>query len=367
MQLPYEEELNIERFSHIFDKKSESYKLFWFKAIMTKVCEGKSEMTFNELINIMIIDAWYMVTEYHLNLGPSDNLEAIVGQIHSISKLASTAKQDKILRYLNSCDDKVVCNKKSILIQNVPYRLQAPLLTDVRGNSWNTTPKALATKINQEKGLLYNFVEYDGLNSRIRINDDWKLYLIKNQEIIKCWIDYNMIIYLQRRNPSVPGISDKLYPPITAKLNQVREYWECIATISGGVNEIYFGTLMHKGNITIDHFVPWSFVAHDELWNLSPTTREINSMKSNNLANWEEFFPKLAQIEYDAYRIMRENDYAKAAFEKCAEAHVSSSEIKYKLYIQENTLQQFANQLEEIILPVYNTAKNCGFAEWVCA
>ncbi|MBE5919975.1 MAG: hypothetical protein E7272_09045 [Pseudobutyrivibrio ruminis] len=25
-------------------------------------------------------------------------------------------------------------------------------------------------------------------------------------------------------------------------------------------------------DISIDHFVPWSYVAHDEMWNLNPTT-----------------------------------------------------------------------------------------------
>ena len=33
---------------------------------------GNTVQTFDQIINHMIMDAWYMVTEYHLNLGPSD-------------------------------------------------------------------------------------------------------------------------------------------------------------------------------------------------------------------------------------------------------------------------------------------------------
>ena len=78
MQLPYSEELNIEYLGRLFDNTSECYKFFWFKAIITKVTEGNNELTYEELIDEMITDAWYMVTEYHLNLGPKDTLESLV-------------------------------------------------------------------------------------------------------------------------------------------------------------------------------------------------------------------------------------------------------------------------------------------------
>ena len=50
---------------------SESYKLFWFQAIVNQVHEGETVLTYSTLINEMIADWWYMVLEYKLNLGPS--------------------------------------------------------------------------------------------------------------------------------------------------------------------------------------------------------------------------------------------------------------------------------------------------------
>lgn len=44
-------------------------KLFWFQAILNHVCKGQQEIRFEELIDDMIANAWYMVTEYHLNQG----------------------------------------------------------------------------------------------------------------------------------------------------------------------------------------------------------------------------------------------------------------------------------------------------------
>ena len=35
----------------------------------------------------MIVNAWYMVTEYHLNLGPRDTLEKVVMYISSVTNV----------------------------------------------------------------------------------------------------------------------------------------------------------------------------------------------------------------------------------------------------------------------------------------
>lgn len=70
MQLPKSEQLNIASLSRLFDNKAECYKLFWFQVILNHVCRGQQEIRFEELIDDMIANAWYMVTEYHLNLGP---------------------------------------------------------------------------------------------------------------------------------------------------------------------------------------------------------------------------------------------------------------------------------------------------------
>ena len=87
MQLPKSEQLNIASLSRLFDNKAECYKLFWFQAILNHVCKGQQEIRFEELIDDMIANAWYMVTEYHLNLGPRDKLEEAVNYISSVTAM----------------------------------------------------------------------------------------------------------------------------------------------------------------------------------------------------------------------------------------------------------------------------------------
>ena len=62
MQLPYSEELNIEYLGRLFDNTSECYKFFWFDALITKVIDGKNEIDYEEMVDEMIAEAWYMLT-----------------------------------------------------------------------------------------------------------------------------------------------------------------------------------------------------------------------------------------------------------------------------------------------------------------
>ncbi len=364
MQLPYSEELNIEYLGRLFDNTSECYKFFWFKAILEKVIEGKLILSYEELVDNMIADAWYMVTEYHLNLGPNDTLEKLVNSIKDKTpQLTSNTKKSAIIDFLQNTDDKEIESAKRTLTYNVPYRLQAPFMEMVKGDAWKAGQGALIAKINQERRLMYYFEALQGLQTKIRIQEDWAVYIKQNQEILRGWLEYNMILYLQRRNPSVPGIADKLYPPQERKLEKVKKYWKLILSLEP-VREIYADTVLTDADISIDHFVPWSYVAHDEMWNLNPTLKSINSSKSNNLPEWDTYFDKLVQQEYQSYRLLWKHEAVHKEFDKLAKEHVNSDDVRYRIYREGLDMHTFAGELESVILPVYQSAKNCGFRSW---
>lgn len=363
MQLPKSEQLNIASLSRLFDNKSECYKLFWFQAILHHVCKGQQEIRFEDLIDHMIASAWYMVTEYHLNLGPRDKLEEAVNYISRRTAMLPNVKQQEILDWLRSCTDGAVIRYKRTLTLNVPYRLQAPFLTEFRGDTWNCGTRELAGRINQQQQLMYYFLDYAGLDTRIRIVPEWMEYLLQNQEILRGWIQYHMILYLQRRNPSVPGISDKLYPPQERKLEKVKKYWKLLSTLAP-VREIYGENRLASDNISIDHFVPWSYVAHDEFWNLHPTTRAINSSKSNHLPRWEIYFPRFADLELLSYQMIWKYEAVRSEFRKCAKEHLNNPEIRHRLYREGLEPDAFRQQLREVVYPVYLSAKTCGFSSW---
>ena len=363
IQIPRSEQVNTSSFARLFDNKSESYKLFWFKAILHEVSRGRSEIPFRDLSERMIVDAWYMVSEYKLNLGPADTLEKTVLYIAGEEEFLPTEKEDVLLAYLRSSEDKQLKEYMRTLSLNVPYRLQAPLMPNPGSKIWYKAAE-ITDYINAQTGMMYTIQRRTALDSCIIITPAWMDYLRSNLGIILGWTDYNLIMYLQRRNPTVPGIASKIYPPQERKLTAVTSYWKYMINC-GGVRDIYTGEVMTTKGLSIDHFVPWSYVASDELWNLIPTVKSVNSSKSNNLPDWSIYFDRLAKTEYKAYLLVEHDEKARQLFHKCSRENLNNEEIRYRLYRSEQTEEHFIKQLEEIMFPVYESAKNLGFREWV--
>lgn len=364
MNLPYSDDLNIGYLSRMFDRNrvSNCYKYFWMLAILNNISMEKTSFTYNELLNEMIVRAWYMVTEFNLRLGPcnvTDNLEEVVKYISLEYQMPSTLKEEKLLEFLRTTEDAKIDRYKEKLIINVPYCLQSPFYPSIKDPG-----KSKIAEINRQNHLIYYFMDFEKLNTRVEINEEWVEYLVRNKEILKDWVNYNLIGYLQDRNPNVPGIADKLAKPQKRNLTKVADYWKLMIELDPTITDIYGNINMSKEKISIDHFVPWQFVAHDELWNLSPTTQSINSKKGNRLPNWEEYFHSLAELEYKAYDICIGKDIARKEFEKCAKYHINSMDVRKSLYVEGLEKAQFVDRLENILKPVYESARLCGFQEW---
>lgn len=370
MQLPYSEELNIGHLSRLFENTTNCYKFFWFQAILRKIDGVHCRFTFDELINEMIADAWYMVTEYHLRLGPlgiTDNLEEVVKYIYENYGIIPSEKREKLLEFLQKTEDKRISKYKSDLTLNVPYRLQVPFYDEINieRNMWNGSKQNLTNEINRQKRLIYYFRLISGLGTVIEVDDLWAEYLLRHKEILKGWTQLKLIQYLQNKNPSVPGIADKIEAPFSRDIERVRKYWKLIIQIDPSIREIYGDTVLANKDISVDHFVPWQYVAHDELWNLHPTTKSINSSKSNSLPSWNLYFNLLGQLEYRAYELKDQNEIIAQEFRKIIPYHLNNQEIRSQLYADGLDKNAFIGRLEHVVEPVYESAQMSGFREWV--
>lgn len=370
MQLPYSEELNIGHLSRLFENTTNCYKFFWFQAILRKIDGVHCRFTFDELINEMIADAWYMVTEYHLRLGPlgiTDNLEEVVKYIYENYGIIPSEKREKLLEFLQKTEDKRISKYKSDLTLNVPYRLQVPFYDEINieRNMWNGSKQNLTNEINRQKRLIYYFRLISGLGTVIEVDDLWAEYLLRHKEILKGWTQLKFIQYLQNKNPSVPGIADKIEAPFSRDIERVRKYWKLIIQIDPSIREIYGDTVLANKDISVDHFVPWQYVAHDELWNLHPTTKSINSSKSNSLPSWNLYFNLLGQLEYRVYELKDQNEIIAQEFRKIIPYHLNNQEIRSQLYADGLDKNAFIGRLEHVVKPVYESVQMSGFREWV--
>ena len=193
----------------------------------------------------------------------------------------------------------------------------------------------------------------------IELNPIWQTYLQENYDILSSFAYWGLTNFLQVRNPNVPNIPNKLIKKEERNsLSAQRKFWN--TAINGGleVKCLYTNKLLVEREYDLDHFIPWSFVSHDLLWNLMPADSSINSSKSNKLPDLNLYLPKLAEAHQAALRINLE----KGKQDKLLEDYLSLG----------NTPQEIAQMDREHLLdcfsqtftPMNQIALNMGFESW---
>jgi hypothetical protein len=156
----------------------------------------------------------------------------------------------------------------------------------------------------------------------------------------------------------VPGIVEKLAPPrIRAPLTAQSEWWKsALSMIPGGATCIYSGIKLEPSLFSLDHFLPWSFVAHDRLWNLVPVSKSVNSSKSDRLPSME-YIEGLASIHHDALACMKVS-WNQGKWIKAVEPFMLDLRMdKYSL-LDKNKLRE---ALKTAIQPLMAIAEGQGF------
>ncbi|OKZ79132.1 MAG: hypothetical protein BHW08_12110 [Clostridium sp. CAG:12237_41] len=372
--LKYKNELNIDSFIHMLDDTTECYKFYWLDALLKLFSLGKTEIVFDDLINQMIADAWYSVVEYHLHLGPKNasgkimnSLERAVIKLSQLTNIPNDADRDTIILAVKE-NDRELHGEKDQLTKNVPYRMLSPFMHEVKGNDriWDQKKRLIAyiEQLNKKECIPYQITNGAGLKKRVVINEEWQDFFMDNFVTISGWIEVKKVRYLQGRNPGVPGIIYKLVPENNKqrKLRYVRNLWNTIIETKP-VYDIYSEKLLGLNDFDIDHFVPWSFVANDELWNLLPMDSSLNSSKSNNLPQWK-YFELFAKNQYMMYESAKSSEKIMDKFKKCQRDNLVMPWSMEELYIAENDREAFIKVLEEKLHPVYDSARIQGYEIW---
>ena len=122
--------------------------------------------------------------------------------------------------------------------------------------------------------------------------------------------------------------------------------------------------------LSIDHFVPRSYISNDELWNLTPMSKSLNSNKNNRLPSWDDFFVPFAKYQYYLYSLIFPSDPNKKLpaiidqFEKCRKNNVNAIWASESLYIAGNSDTQFISILDHNLRPIYEAAQLQGYNTW---
>lgn len=273
----------------------------------------------------------------------------------------SNYDEKKLLAYLSESKDSKLKSMMKELTNNVPYWLISPFFnSDIRKLEEGARKKLIIHLSLKSDKCLYKIIR--GEKDRIVLNEGWAEYLNDNYKLIRSWIFYKLLCFIQKRNPNVPAIAFKLEAPRTRKLTGVTKLWNNIIADTD-IKDIYTGENFDSinyekyGVLSIDHFIPWSFVLHDKMWNLVPTFKNINSRKSDNLLLFDNYINDFCSIQYKAFSYLCDKKID-AALEQYID--VLRLDNPYDYY-KNSSNESFNFKLRQCISPLYQIAVNQGF------
>lgn len=360
------------RLERMLTSMTNSYKIYWLRAYFDEVLDGASEVSFRRMTARMVAAAWYPVNYFHLSLGLQDQLGKAVTCCKQELGLGDAAEAAVIIAAVEESNDKRVRGAVDALCKYVPYRLirlfyedELAMVREREGQLLDrmVNPTILASNRLDSNGAPYIFGPSGDF---IFVDAKWASYLRENRHIIEGWLDMRLVEYLQARNTSVPAIPMKIHPPQARDLTAATKYWkEVLALVP--MREIYSGILFDdeaftlRGPLSIDHFIPWSFVLHDEPWNLVPMFRDSNSSKNDKLPSLDDFLEPFAAQQFDALMAIRGTGRHKGIIE-------GYLQIEPELAMFEDSpgcRMAFYDDVARVIRPLHQIASNQGFALWV--
>jgi hypothetical protein len=362
--LPQSEELDISALCRLFEDTTNSYKYVLFLSLLDilkrRLFDVSLPIDIRKITIEMLANTWYPHTYFKLSFGLQDK---ITEKLDSLQLEIS----EPILKFTDTdknCLRETIGNQNLdfLLVRYVPFRLLRPFfkqeLHGLKDHVINQRIEFLSKEHFQTRKPLFCF---ERNCEAIIVHPEWASYIKTNYPIIRAWASWEWLEYMQRCNSNVTAVVNKLFPPQHREpLTAQKSYWKIVLEHTD-VRCIYSGETLKPDNISLDHYLPWSFVAHNQLWNLIPTIPAINSAKSNNLPSGK-YFNEFVKTQYLGLTISRKQ-VTTHKWNKYIESYISDLKINNKNDLLNFKL--FRGAYKATLAPLTSLAASQGFmADW---
>lgn len=358
----------------VFGNTDTTYKFFWFLAVLeqTKDAVPRSDLSLelNRLTREMVAQAWPCRRLFKLWFGHQDRLQTLIDRLAERSSLLDGARAEEVRNASALLSDDEV----EILEDYVPYRFLVPwfrsALIGVKDHARHSLIQLLAERsARSPRPAPYHFNKVIGKPQIIHINSKWLTFFQSNHFPLKAFAQLSLAKYFEVRNPGIPGIINKLERPGVRKLEKARQFWDTILEHQQ-LRCVYSDELI-RPDYDLDHFLPWSFVTHDLIWNLTPAPRSINIQKSAAVPKLALYLPGFVNQHYQALPVLKEGlNGADSARRRALQAVTQEYATLFK--IPSDDLFQlgsdrFAELLRTEIHAQADLARRLSFeTDWVC-
>lgn len=377
--LPLHRNLNIGALARLFSERATSYKYLFFISLIDEIIQHPKNcyahplplehepLSTNDYLRINLTDiiisllqfGWYPHRFFKLNFGASDRVGKALDQlIFSINEQTIT-HPNTIQSLRLAIHEQFQRIGAEQFKRFVPYRILTPFFAQQLKGIPDHQKNKRIVELAAESFLTSDsaFYYFENNAQTLVIHPTWQEYFTVNYAIIRGWALLMWARYLQARNPNVPSILDKIEPPAKrSSLSQQRLYWSNILCHSS-LYCIYSGKRLNPKTFTLDHFLPWSFICHDELWNLIPADPVANSAKGRALPSDKNFCDFIVQ-QHEGLSIYKKIHGNNKSWNRVARTFVEG------LSISENELLDYSKLLvayENKLNPLISLARTMGY------
>ena len=350
--------------SAAFVDRATSYKFHWLLSILEILRKRNTRNILIEDLAIeMVVFAWFPLTHFRLSFGVQDQLAAKIEAMNALFGPVDAFDSNELRMLIRKHKaNPLVASTLDAIVRYVPYRFISPWFTnELRGIPDGKKNELLLhlsnTRFNTPASTLYRLIS----KREIELSIDWYFYLHEHLTILTGFVYWELSRYLEKNNPNVPNITEKLIPPSARDLTNARFYWNTYLSLVPECTCIYSAAPLTNTTLSLDHFLPWTFVGHDQIWNIIPTIRSVNSSKGDKLPALQYFTP-FAKLQADALRKLHQHNSSKV--NKMAEDYCTLFKSSLAEIVQASD-ESFEMKLVDNLRPMIQIAKNMGFpSEW---
>lgn len=246
-------------------RKRNTYKFGLIKSLLDNVFNGqKTEhgiyYTYEELFARFAENYWNLVIKYDLRQMRKDG-KSIFSKVETILK--STVEDTQILATLEF--DSVDIDRKKQIIKNVTTECKRCVI----GALYNDFDGVIYSFDLKDKGLTLNYCIYE--------------FMLKYKTELENLNYYSWAKFLEQVNDdnALIRVIDKL-ELATPRRENLSVYRRILRQEFEEDTCFYCGKKLQK-KIHVDHFIPWSFVKDDKIWNFVLSCPTCNERKNNRV------------------------------------------------------------------------------------
>lgn len=273
--------INTRALSRSLNSTTTSYKFLFLIGLLELIKNSNFEkkvFSYKDLGSMMLAKAWYPKAYFRLSFGKQDQIGKLIDALSFPTKLISIEKLFTAIKETESID-------QAALLRYVPQRILREFFPSELKGLKDQEVDASIISLSRETFFSNSPTLYkiDFEAQEIEMSNEWMLFFKDNFIFLQGWVLGAWGDFLQKNNPNAPGILNKTTTPASrVSLTKQRFFWSSVASTTP-IRCIYTNELIDINNFHLDHLLPWSFVAHNQLWNLIPTSPRINLTKNDSI------------------------------------------------------------------------------------